>query len=362
MRASFAMSRTLLFAEVPNFYAAAERAADLTLTERPVIVGGDPRKRATVQSATPDALARGVVEGMPLLEALARCPRARALRTNMRRYREVSLQLKACLRQSVERIEPVGLSAAYMDLTELGSEPSILGQKLQEQVRQRLALPLRVGIAAVKFVARLAAEEAQASGLRRVLVGEEAAFLAPLCVARLPGVGPHAEERLAQLGVRQIGEVVALGRERLEALFGNRGPELLALARGAGDVHVRGTRAPQSLSQESTFESDVLSVSLLEERVQEIARGLESVLHAQSLATRRVTLKLRYANLESVTRSQSVTPAVTRAHDIAALAQDLLAKTRAGDRPVRLLGISLGSFTRARRDDRQLDLFPRSSS
>lgn len=349
------MSRSVIYAEVPRFYAEIERAADASLAARPVIVGGDPRKRGLVQSATEDALAGGVALDMPVLEALERCPRARALRTDMRRYRDVSLRLQGCLRRVAGEIEPAGLGAAYLD----GSErPEALAARLCEAVRSELALPLRVGISAVKFVARLAAEESGAAGLLRVAPGKEADFLAPLPVTRLPGVGPQAESRLAQVGVRSAGDVVALGSEALEAALGNRGLEILALARGHGDGRVRGAKNPQSLSQESTLENDEVDLDALATRLRGLAQRLEGALRAQGLAAKRVTLKLRYGDLELTTRSRTLGSGLVAAAEIEAAALDLLSRTDAGSRPVRLVGIILASLVRARRDDRQLELFP----
>ena len=177
------MNDAILFAEVPRFYAEIERAQDPASHDRPVIVGGDPRKRGTVQSASQDALASGVEIGMSLLQALECCPRARLARTDMRRYREVSGRLRACLRADVDALETVGLEAAFLDFHGSllrSASADELAARLQESVAAQLDLPLRVGIAGVKFLARLAAEEAGPAGLLHVRAGSEGEFLAPL--------------------------------------------------------------------------------------------------------------------------------------------------------------------------------------
>ncbi len=158
------MTRTVLFAEVPCFYAAVERADDPTLVGRPIIVGGDPRKRGLVQGASPEALAAGVTLDQPVLEALKLCPEARAMRTNMRRYREVSRRLQACLRRGFERLESFGLGAAYLDVTGSRSAPETIASRLESLVADELGLVLRVGIASGKLQARMAAEESGWSG------------------------------------------------------------------------------------------------------------------------------------------------------------------------------------------------------
>jgi len=190
---------TLLYAEVPRFYAELERVADPALAERPVIVGGDPRKRGLVQAATLDALAQGVEVGMPVLDALERCPGARLRRTNMRAYREVAARLRAVFRRTGAPVEVAGLEAAYLDPSGGDEAAEALAGRLQREVREALRLPLRVGIASLKFVARLAAEEASEGGVRRVPLGGVREFLDPLPVQRLPGVGPHTLAALREL-------------------------------------------------------------------------------------------------------------------------------------------------------------------
>jgi nucleotidyltransferase/DNA polymerase involved in DNA repair len=152
------VSRRVIFAEVACFYAAVEIAQDPALAGRPVIVGGDPRKRGVVQSASPEALRAGVELEMPIVEALRLCPTARTLRTNLRHYREVSRRLLAGLRHEAGRIEPFGLGGAWLEVPAAGGDPRALGARLRERVRAELGLELRVGIATGKSLARLAAE------------------------------------------------------------------------------------------------------------------------------------------------------------------------------------------------------------
>lgn len=351
------MTRTLIYAEVPGFYAAVERAADPALKERPVIVGGDPRKRGLVQAATQDALAAGVEVGMSVVDALERCPRARAVRTRMPAYREASRRLHACMRRVLGALEPAGLEAAFFEASEQPETPELLAAALRKAASASLGLPLQVGIAPVRTLATLAAAEAGAAGVLRVRPGEEAAFLEPLAVGRLSFIGPNAELRLAQAGARTVGEALGLGAELLEELLGNRARELLDLAAGLGDARVRAERQPRSLGQEETLEAPERSASALREALARLAADLEANLRVQGVAARRITLKLRYEDLQTVTRSRTLLRAVALGHEIEAAAAELLARTDAGERPVRLIGVLLGRLARSRRDGRQLDLF-----
>jgi nucleotidyltransferase/DNA polymerase involved in DNA repair len=348
----------LAYVSVPDFYAEIERRRDATLAGRPVLVGGDPRKRGTVQSATADARRGGVSDGMPILEALELCPQARALRTDMKRYREVDAHLRAWLRRATERVEPAGLGAAYLDLAGHSEPADELGQVVWQSVQDELGLPLRVGIAPLKFVAKLAAEVPAEAGVLWVRAAEIRAFLDPLPVARLPGVGPRTVARLADLGAISVADLVALGRETIERELGNHGLAALEYARGRDVSTFRAAPHPRSLSQESTLAAGELDRGVLEERLTELAEGLESALARERLAARRVVLKVRYVDeTQPQTRSCTLNRAIVGATELHEQAVDLLTRTQAGSRPIRGLGLALQSLVRSRRDDRQLDLF-----
>jgi nucleotidyltransferase/DNA polymerase involved in DNA repair len=351
------VTRSVLYAEVPSFYATVEISQDPALAGRPVIVGGDPRKRGLVQAASREALEAGVVPEMPMLEALRLCPRARAVRTDMGLYRQVSRRLLACLRQVAGRVEPFGLGAAYLEAGAGGDAPEALAERLAARVRAELSLPLRIGIAGGKLVARLAAEEA-GEGVRRVPPGEEAAFLRPLPVTRLEGVGRKTAAALAELGVQTVGDVVELGRERLEEAFGTHGLRIFALACAEDHAPLRAARHPQSMSRESTLAGEGRDRAVLADQLLDLARHLEAELARQALSAGRVALKLRYADHGVHTRSEVVNRPLRGAAEIQRSVLRLLDRTDAGSRPLRGLCIQLGKLAPAAEADRQLDLFP----
>jgi len=347
----------ILYAEVPNFYASIERADHPSLVARAVIVGGDPRKRGLVQSASADAQAAGVRPEMPMVEALQLCSEARAFRTNMSRYREVSRQLHARLRQGFERSEAAGLGAAFFDLTRASEPPLRIAERLQAIVRNELGLPLRIGIGSGKIIARLAAEEAGEGGIRRVAAGEERAFLHPLPVTRLEGVGEKTAARLAELGARRIGEIPGVGRESLERALGTHGLRILAFAEGRDDRRVRASRHPQSVSREATLPVESRDASVLAEHLQDLSQQLAAELQLQGLSTSRVALKLRFADQGGSTRSTTLAAATALARDLQEAALELLGRSEAGVRPVRSLRLQLAGLALQGAADRQLDLF-----
>ncbi len=350
------MSREICFVEVPGFYAEVERRDDVALAGRPVLVGGDPRKGGSVQSANAAAREAGVVSGMSMVDALARCPRAKALRTRLPRYRRVSAELEACLRERVGAIEPAGLSAAFLEVE--ASDPEAFALALVDAVATELGLPLRVGVASVKFLARLAAEEAPVGACRRVAPGDEAGFLDVLPVQRLPGVGPATTERLAKLGVRTIGEFARLERAEVDGALGNHGVGSWQLAQGRDPASVRPVRHRKTLSLESSFDSDELDRSAILTKLESLCVRLEERLALERLAARRVTLKLRYADQEVVTRTRTSGSPLRRAEEMLEGLRALLDRTQAGSRPARSIGVLLQNLGPVAIEDRQMSLFP----
>jgi DNA polymerase-4 len=355
------MMRTILYAELPNFYASIERADHPEAIDRPVVVGGDPRKRGLVQSASADAQARGVELEMPMLEAVRRCPEARVFRTNMPRYRDVSRQLFAWLRREFDQLEASGLGAAFFDLSRADRHPEEIAGRLRETVHRELGLPLRAGIGSGKLIARLAAEEAGEGGVRRIAEGSEAMFLHPLPVTRLEGVGAKTAATLAELGARTIGELAALGRERLEGELGTHGLRILAFAAGHDDRPVRASGHPRSISREATLAEGSRDLASIGEQLERLAQSLAAELQRQGLFAVRVALKLRFPDQPAATRSLTLTEPTAAAPEIQAAALALLERTDAGSRAVVSLGLQLAGLLRQVAGDRQLDLFSASS-
>jgi nucleotidyltransferase/DNA polymerase involved in DNA repair len=350
--------RCVLFAEVPGFYAAVARADDPSLAARPVVVGGDPRKRGRVQAATADALAQGVTLEMTVIEALRQCPAARAVRTDMARYREVSRRLFAVLREVEPQLEGFGLAACYADVSSR-ADLEAHAHRLLDAVGASLDLPLRVGIGAGKFLARVAAEEVPGErGVVRVPPGGEAAFLALLPASRLDGVGRKTAAALAAMGGHTIGDVVRLGRERLQTEFGPHGLRIHACATSTDTEPVRGAAHPKSLSRESTLRVEPIDVAVFGEQLAGLAQQLEEELARLGLAAGRIAVKIRYADQGTTTRSATLPRPTAAAVELWEAARRLLGRTQAGARPARGLGIQLSRLAPAGESDRQLDLFP----
>jgi DNA polymerase-4 len=224
-------------------------------------------------------------------------------------------------------------------------------------VRAELGLGLRAGIAPGKFLARLAAAEAGEGGLRRIEPGGEASFLEPLPLTRLEGVGHKTAGVLAELGARSIGDVVALGRDRLQSALGSHGLRIFALACGQDAAPVRAAAHPQSLSREATIQQESIDLGVLSDHLRELGRELESELRLQGLRAGRLTLKLRYGDQSRASRSLVLPAPGPEPGALHRAALELLSRTQAGSQRVRGLGLQLGRLERAAESDRQLELF-----
>jgi DNA polymerase-4 len=352
------VTRTILYAELPNFYANVERAENGEASDRPIIVGGDPRKRGLVQSASADALARGVALDMPMVEAIRRCPEARVFRTDMPRYREASRRLFAQLRREFDRLEPLGLGAAYFDLSEVAEHSEEIAERMRVRVESALRLPLWLGIGTCKLVARLAAEDAGATGVRRVPAGGEREFLHDLAATRIEGVGEKTAATLAELGARSIGEVAALGAERLQAALGTHGLRILAFAEGRDDRPVKGTPHPGSISREITLKEGSRDRRAVAECLQGLSQRLADELELQGLFAARVALKVRFSDQTAGSRSLTLADVSAAAPDILAAALALWERTEVGSRNVIGLAVQLAGLQRQLATDPQLELFP----
>jgi DNA polymerase-4 len=278
----------------------------------------------------------------------------------MARYRAVSRQLFAQLRQEFDRLEPLGLGAAYFDLTGVPAAPEEIARRMQSGVERLLHLPLRVGIGTGRMVARLAAEEAGPGGMRRILPGSEPRFLSELPATRIEGVGTKTAATLAELGAHTIGEVADLGGERLEEALGTHGLRILAFAEGRDERPVRGTQHPLSISREATVKEGSLDLQAIGERLQSLAQRIADELELQGLYGVRVALKLRFSDQTTATRSLTLGEPTSAAAEIHRAALVLLERAEAGGRVVRSLGLQLAGLQRQAAGGPQLELFPSS--
>ncbi|HEY6877059.1 MAG TPA: DNA polymerase IV [Polyangiales bacterium] len=351
--------RTILHVDMDAFYASVEQRDDPSLRGRPVIVGGRPESRGVVAACSYEARRFGVHSAMPSAQAGRLCPQAVFVRPRMAHYVAVSREIRAIFHEVTERVEPLSLDEAYLDVSEnkLGlTSPHELAQRVRATIRARTGLTASAGAGPCKLVAKIASDVNKPDGLCVVRAEDVADFLAPLPVTRLWGVGPATARRLAELGIKTVADVRARPLHLLESRLGRYGELLLRLAWGDDQRQVQTHRVRKSRGSETTFARDVRDLSALCETLQQISEELAGELVGSRTRARTATLKLRYGDFQTITRSRTFDEPFADARTLYRAARELLFHgTEAGKRPVRLIGVSVSSLV-GEGDPEQLSL------
>lgn len=350
------MTRAILHADLDAFYASVEVLDDPSLRGKPVIVGGEPGARGVVSAASYEARRFGVHSAMPLRTAARLCPTGVFLPGHPERYRDLSRQVIRIFASYTPLVEPISLDEAFLDVTasqEAFGDGETIGRAIKRRVLDEVGLVVSVGVATNKLCAKVASDLRKPDALVVVPPGEEAAFLAPLPVSRLWGVGPQSRQALADYGVTTIGQLAALPDATLRRRFGTHGHDLALRARGIDPSPVVPSQAPKSIGHELTFDRDVTDPARLEATLLDLAESVASRLRAHHMAAGAVQLKLRYEGFETLTRQMGVPRQARESEPIYAAGVALLRRTLVRDRAVRLIGLTAINLT----DVQQLTLF-----
>jgi DNA polymerase-4 len=342
------MPRAILHVDMDAFYASVEVVDNPSLRGRPVIVGGTPEGRGVVSAASYEARRFGVHSAMSAARARQLCPGGVFLPVRMARYAEVSGRVFAIFESFTDLVEGLSIDEAFLDVT--GSQPLFgpaeeIGRAIKRRIREELSLSCSVGLAANKFLAKVASDLQKPDGFVVVRPGEEQAFLAPLPVGRIWGIGRVAAGRLAGLGIESIAELRRYPPEALQGIFGSGAEQVLALARGLDDRPVEPGGEAKSIGAETTFADDIGEEAELVRALEGLVHRVGRELREAGLRARTVTLKARYPDFTTVTRARTLPKAVASTRKIAEAARGLLEERlgRAG-RPLRLLGVSLSGL------------------
>jgi DNA polymerase-4 len=335
--------RTILHADLDAFYASVEVLDDPGLRGKPVIVGGDPDARGVVSAASYEARAFGVHSAMPLRTAHRLCPTGVFLPGRFDRYRELSRQVMRLFASYTPLVEPISLDEAFMDVTASRAafgDGEAIARSLKRRVLDEAGLVVSVGVATNKLCAKVASDLRKPDGLVVVTPGGEAAFLAPLPVTRLWGVGPKTRQTLADYGVATIGQLAAMPEGTLRRRFGIYGAELRLRALGVDPSKVSSGQAPKSIGHELTFNHDVTDPARLEATLLDLAESVASRLRNHHMAAGGVQLKLRYEGFDTITRQAPLGHQVRDSEPLYQLAVSLLRKALSPERAVRLIGLT----------------------
>ncbi len=337
------MIRRILHIDMDAFFASVEQRDDPSLRGKPVAVGGHPDRRGVVAAASYEARAFGVRSAMSMAKAVRLCPHLIIVKPDGDRYRAASNVVFGLFREVTPLVEPLSLDEAYLDVTENSwGEPlaMVVAKRLKALIREQTGLTATAGAAPHKFLAKIASGWRKPDGLTVISPERIEPFLQQLPIDALWGVGPVTARKLRARGIDRLVDVRQIDPGLLRETVGSLAEWLLQLSRGIDERPVMPNRETKSSGTESTYAEDLTALDRIQHEVAEMAQEAAEWLERREMYTRTVVLKVRYSDFTTITRSHSASASRDRS-SIVARALDLLGKTEAGQRPVRLLGVSV---------------------
>ncbi len=353
--------RRIIHIDMDAFYAAVEQRDNPELVGKPVIVAGSESARGVVMTASYEARRFGIRSAMPTAQALRLCPDVIRVPARMARYREVSLAIRQVFEDFTDLIEPLSLDEAFLDVTAwceaAGQKAGAVAVEIKRRIREAVGLTASAGVGPNKLVAKIGSDLRKPDGLVVIAPQRVVAFLRPLPIDRLWGVGPVTAARLRQLGLETLGDLADRPAQWVETTLGEAGRHFQAMAQGHDQRAVVPYRNPRSMSAENTFETDVADVGYAHQALRELADEVAARLQRKGYRTQTIVLKVRYADFTTISRSHSLQTPVCQAEALSETALSLLERTEFPRRAVRLLGIGAGNLV-AGSAPLQLALFP----
>ena len=351
-------AKAIIHLDMDAFYAAVEVLDNPDLQGKPVIVGGS-KERGVVSSASYEARTFGVHSAQPIATAMRLCPQGIFRPVRMWRYQEISRQIFEIFKRFSPLVEPLSLDEAFVDVTgstRLFGPPEEIAKKIKQQVVAETGLTASAGVAPTKFIAKIASDIQKPDGLTIVPEGKVKEFLGPLPIEKLWGVGERTRKTLAHLGVETIGDLGRVPLELLDRKMGKHGLHLSLLAQGVDEREVETERQVKSIGHEETYREDILDMTMARRVLLSLATKVAKRLRGHGFVGKTVTLKVKYHDFVQITRSVTLQEPTDDGREIFQSCCDLLSKTEASKRPVRLFGISLSQLDLADKE-RQLALF-----
>ncbi|HBW34355.1 DNA polymerase IV [Desulfosporosinus sp. BICA1-9] len=352
--------RKIVHVDMDAFYASVEQRDDHCLLGKPVVVGGRLNSRGVVSAASYEARKFGIHSAMPLAEAARRCPFAVFLPVNGEKYREVSLQIRQIFLTYTPMVEPLSLDEAFLDVTgstSLFGPADTIALTIKQRIQQELNLTASVGLACNKFLAKLASDLKKPDGFVVVRPDRIQEFLDPLPVERIWGVGEKTAEQLHSYNVKTVRDLRRLELGNLTRLFGTSGSQLYHLAKGIDDRPVESDRVVKSIGRETTFAADIADIEVLETTLLDLAVDVGRSLRKENLRGKTITLKVRYDDFRTLTRSRTL-PRATDLEDVIYQEACSLLREVSLKQPLRLIGVTLHNLTD--QIENQLSLFEES--
>ncbi|HEY5502124.1 MAG TPA: DNA polymerase IV [Candidatus Anoxymicrobiaceae bacterium] len=339
-----ARQRAMVHIDMDTFFCSVERLFDPELEGRPVIVGGQPNQRGVVAACSYEAREYGVHSAMPLAKAGKLCPHAVYLSGNFKAYVHYSGLVRDILDEYTPQVEHAGIDEAYLDLT--GSklafgEPADTVQEIRKRIVDELGLPASAGLSTAKVVSKVASAAAKPDGFLEIRSGEELAFLSPLPVEKLPGVGPVCRASLHDLGIHTVGDLSLLPVEALESVLGSWGRVLHEHARGIDKRRLEGGRLPRSVSRETTYDTDTIDYDMVRSTLLLLSERCCLALRRDGLAASRIAVKLRHSDFKTYMKFRTLQVPTDQEQTVYRTALELFERLLDSGVRIRLVGVAL---------------------
>jgi len=341
-----AKQRKIIHVDMDAFFASVEQRDQPEYQGKPLIVGGQPNSRGVVAACSYEARKFGIHSAMPCSRAYRLCPKAIFVPPRFEAYREVSQQIREIFWQYASQVEPLSLDEAYLDVTytaDFDGSATRIAQAIKAEILAKTQLNASAGVSYNKFLAKIASDMDKPNGLYVIKPDQGLAFVADLPIGKFYGIGPATEAKMQKLGIQTGADLRRKTLVELAERFGNSGQYYYNIARAIDERPVRSTRVRKSLGKEMTFAEDILSIQLLTDTLNGLAEQVLTKLSEQELQAKTITLKVKYANFQQVTRAQSVDTTL-EINAVKRWIPQLLKRTKAGEQAIRLVGLSLSGL------------------
>ncbi|MGB3767765.1 MAG: DNA polymerase IV [Phormidesmis sp.] len=339
--------RKIIHIDMDAFYASVEQRDNPELRGRPIAVGASPDHRGVVAAASYEARRFGVHSAMPSRSAIARCPQLVFIKPRFAAYKAVSAEIRKIFFEYTDLVEPLSLDEAYLDVTidKLGIDSAIaIAQQIKQRIQSELNLTASAGVSINKFLAKIASDLDKPDGLSFISPEQAEVFLEQLPIASFHGVGPATATKMKAHGIETGADLKAWDRSRLMATFGKVGDYYYRVVRAEDNRPVNPNRIRKSIGSERSFSQDLRQPEEMEAALVKIAQEVHQRLKANQRNGYTITLKVKYGNYETMTRSRTLERLVQESEEILQQACDLLAAHLDFSRPVRLLGITVSNL------------------
>lgn len=352
----------IIHADMDAFYASVELLDKPELRDKPVAVGGPSRTRGVISAASYIARQFGVHSALPCAIATRRCPGLVLLKPRMSVYAEYSKKIKEIFYRYTPAIEPLALDEAFLDTAgceKLFGTPEAIGRQIKEDIKSELGLTISIGIAPNKFIAKIASDVQKPDGFVIVKQNEIQDFLDPLPITRIWGIGKVSSAKLNELGIYKILDLRQLPQAQLQEWFGKHGMHLWQLAHGIDDRHVVTDNQAKSISHETTFDINLENSETVQSQLLHLTEQVAARLRHSQLKGRTITIKIRYADFKTITRSHSISSPTNSTSLIwKVVKESLLPKADIKQQGIRLVGVGVSHFnTEETAVTEQIDMF-----